>query len=207
MHGASGQRARLHHAVDHLAEAPSRPFDSCFVENAGCSPHPGIKVSETQLIQLFKRGRRIHPTHKVGRTKTRKKWGGNQVLIEQDERLMVAVDFILRDEDFLLDGNGHPIATLAVLPAPVNGRPDRQLFVIVRKAPVEHFTGIVQRALNKIPSALGDRLAGLRLRGEVPVACITGYGDEEGSHAYMIIVPVAPLSDNSPTFIASTHGR
>ena len=136
---------------------------------------------------------------------TRRKWGDNQVLIEQDERLMVAVDFILRDEDFLLDGSGHPIVILAVLPAPVNGRQNRQIFAIVRKESPEHFRGIVQRALNKIPSGLGDKIADLRLRGEVPVACITGYGDEDGSHAYMIVVPVAALSDNSPTLIASTY--
>ena len=127
------------------------------------------------------------------RSKTRtirRKWADNQVLIEHDGRLMVAVDFILRDEDFLLNGREHPIGTLAVLPAPVAGRSNRRLFVVVSKGPDERFREIARKAFSRISAAVAEQVAHLRQDGEVPVACMTGYGDERASHGYMIVVPV-----------------
>ena len=130
--------------------------------------------------------------------KLKRKWDDNQVLIEGDERHMVTVDFILRDRGFLLNGNGYPIETLAVLPAPVVGRPNRCLYAVTTKGSDERFKSIVQTALGKIPHGLAEKVARLRQEGETPVACLSGYGDELASYAYMIVVPVAAASDTQP---------
>lgn len=133
-----------------------------------------------------------HKTEKLSR-----KWGDNQVLIEGDERHMVTVDFIVRDEAFLLDGRGYPIETLAVLPAPVVNRPNRRLFVVISKGSDDRFKSIVKTAFDKIPRADAETLAHLCRDGEVPVACLSGYGDRQASHAYIIVVPVAAAIDPS----------
>ena len=103
---------------------------------------------------------------------------------------MIAVDFIIRDDDFGVDGRGYPIEKLAVIPAPVDGRPGRRLFVVVRKAADEHFRGIVQRALNELDETEATRIADLRKAGEFPFVVLTGYGDEAKSHGYMICASV-----------------
>ena len=143
---------------------------------------------------------------KGDRTKSKRlehKWDDNQVLIEQDDQLLVTVDFIVRDEDFLLDGSSYPIGELAVLPAPLSGRPNRRLFIVVGKHPDEHFRGIVQRAFARLPNTDVKKIQVLRQAGEVPVAWISGYGDEAASHAYMIVVPVTAFGDQFATPLAT----
>ena len=142
-------------------------------------------------------GVRLKQADRTKSEKLRRQWGDNKVLIEGDERHMVTVDFILRDEDFLLDGRGYPIGTLAVLPAPVASRPNRRLFVVISKGSDNRFKSIVKTAFGKIPRGKAETLAHLCQDGEVPVACLSGYGDEQASHAYMIVVPVAAAIDPS----------
>ncbi len=158
--------------------------------------HDGPIIPSFKLI-FPSWGVRLDEADRIKTEKLRRKWGDNQVLIEGDEQHMVTVDFILRDEDFLLDGRGYPIETLAVLPAPVAGRPNRRLFVVVSKGPDDRFRSIVKTAFGNIPRAGTETLVQLCQDGEVPVACLSGYGDQQASHAYMIVVPVAAAMDLS----------
>ena len=161
-------------------------------------PHQGPVVPSFRLM-FPSWGVRLDEGDRNGADRMRRTWRDNQVLIEHHDRLMIAVDFIIRDDDFGIDGRGYPMEKLAVIPAPVDGRPNRHLFVIVSKVTDAHFRGIVQRALDRLPNTDAARIAVLRQTGEVPVALLTGYGDEAASHAYMICAPVTVSNDKSVT--------
>ena len=161
-------------------------------------PHQGPVVPSFKLM-FPSWGVRLNGGDRNKTDRMRRKWRDNRVLIEHHDGLMIAVDFIIRDDDFGIDGSGYPMEKLAVIPAPVDGRPGRRLFVIVRKGTDEHFRGIVQRALDSLRNTDAERIAVLRQTGEVPVAWLTGYGDEAASHAYMILAPVTVSNDKSVT--------
>ena len=135
-------------------------------------------------------GVRLDLSDRTRSSRVKRLWEDNQLLIRSDERHAVIVDFIVRDGAFLPDDVGHAVRTLAIIPAPTNNRPNRHLSVVLREADDGHFHRLAQRALDNMSGQLNEESALLIQEAETPVACISGYGDKEHSHAYLVVAPV-----------------
>ena len=162
-------------------------------------PHCGPVLPSFKLV-LPPWGVRLNANERSRSRESILKRNSDQVLIEGDDELTVFVDFILRDEEFLLNESRHTTGTLAVIPAPTDERPRRQLFVVIRKAHNAHFLDIAGQALEEISSARVERLALLKQDGNTPVACFCGFGDQEHSHAYIVVAPVTVQTAEPDSF-------
>ena len=121
----------------------------------------------------------------------RRKWDQNQVLIEGDDEFLVAVSFVILDQETSLEPSGdHPNALIGLLPLGHG----KNLFVVAGKEPEGDLKNVVENGLSKIPPEIAEKLSSLQVDGKRSIACLTA--DHRNGYAYMVAVPVE-ASDQS----------
>ncbi|MDE2640024.1 MAG: hypothetical protein OXI03_05510 [Chloroflexota bacterium] len=118
-------------------------------------------------------------------TAIRRRWDDNQILLEGDEELLVAISFLILDDStslqFPLD---HPHALIGALPL----TDQKSLFVVAGKGSEGDLKSTIERGIARVTQDLAKMLLEIQDKGGSPVACLTG--DHPDGFAYMVVVPV-----------------
>lgn len=150
----------------------------------------GRAIPSFQLI-LPPWGMRLTESDRQEKTATRRKWDGNQILIDGDYEHTITVSLIILNDSTRLNLVGDcPIRTLAELPL----RPGRRLHVVARKEPDRGLRAKIESALSAISRDEVEQALLGSGEDEQFSMCMTG--DDSDGFAFMVVFPVE-LNDHA----------